>query len=146
MCIESNFTEIYLTYLRTEKQIAGNRSQAKIDENRNDEAVLFKIEKNIFEIFEKMFLLSARVATGEEKSIEHLGKLAEGVSSEFDRLRLVYSHFLETIPGTWRKSLVRAREEENDEIALKESVKCEAVDKLSSFFSELCEKCERKGS
>jgi len=144
MCIESNIKEIYLDYLRAENRKAGNRFLEKKTDERIDEAVLFKIEKNIFEIFEKMFLLSARVASGEEKSIEHLGKLIEGESTESDRLKTVYSHFLETIPGAWRKNLERAREEDDTETVLKESVKCAAVDRLGSFFFELCENCERE--
>lgn len=108
--------EIFLAFLKKEKEDCMAREQQLIKDQRKDEANICKIESNIYDIFATLYQTAIRETekkNGNEEMVEEM-----------------FLASANRIPENWKKSLELAKEHHDTTKILIEETKLKAVEKI----------------
>ena len=111
----------YKDYLTLEIENCYKQERVLLEEDRKDEANMFKIKRNIYGIFDTVLTVSKKQSKMEDKSE-------------------VVEQFLEkatAIPAQWEKSYQKAKEHNDVEKILVEEIKLKVVEESLQKFKDL---------
>lgn len=116
----SMIVERYKEYLQEQDKTLSQAIDELKADDRLDEANHKKIEKNVVDIFSKMFIISAKEA-----------------GDDIDRLQKAYFNFFDKIPQNWYSNLERCKQSGNEEGQFVEELKIARKDMLKDKFLEM---------
>lgn len=127
-------SEAFVLYLQQEKKNCESREHALIADERKDEANLCKIEANIYDIFETLYLGAyCRAAQSEEE---------QGAADE--KAESVFLAKAEAVPQNWRISYEKAKVHQDAPKLLIEETKLNAAARIMEEYRRLVEEGRRK--
>lgn len=117
------------------KRVEELKKSAKIlmEEDRRDEAKFEKVKLNVYEIFEKMFLISF-------KSAYRDGSNTSSDDKDYYLLEEEYNKFFEKITKPWKDNAVKDKEHGLSNDLMIEEIKIETAEEIKSTFKDIHQK------
>lgn len=112
-------------YLQAAMTRCGQQIQALNSDFKKDEADMVKIQKNVYDIFLKVFNVAVKTAQNKE--------------NESTEIQAFFEEKLRTIPENWRHSLEMARTHEDARKVLEEEVKLKTAAEIEKIFGKVWE-------
>lgn len=117
--------ELFLAFLKKEKEDCVTREQSLIKDQRKDEANICRIESNIYDIYATLYQSAIRET--------------EKKNGNDDIMRDMFLASANRVPESWKKSLELAKEYNDTTKVLIEETKLKAVEKIMKEYKKQME-------